>query len=174
MWLTPPGPYRFTTCRERELTLITQYFCDQTRTWRDSPDEGWAQCRDHLRDNEEYERRYTPFTHPFIPTRHDYDGQMIFGDLVGLKLPDICLKGEETPRKNLTQETCPDRRSNPGPLRDKRAWYRLLHSGGRTNFNCYLKSYWNEYHFLLLLQVKNSTFRDNTGIVINTYLPWIT
>ena len=39
----------------------------------------------------------------------DYDGQMIFGDLVGLKLPDIRLTGEEKPRKNLTQETCPDR-----------------------------------------------------------------
>ena len=39
----------------------------------------------------------------------DYGGQMIFGDLVGLKLPDILLTGEKKPRKNLTQETCPDR-----------------------------------------------------------------
>ena len=54
----------------------------------------------------------------------DYDGQMIFGDLVGLKLRDIRLIGEEKPRKNLTQETCPDRGSNPGPLRDSRACYR--------------------------------------------------
>ena len=60
----------------------------------------------------------------------DYDGQMIFGDLVGLKLPDIRLTGGEKPRKNLTQETCPDWGSNPGPLRDKRACYHLLHSGG--------------------------------------------
>ena len=59
----------------------------------------------------------------------DNDGQMIFGDLVGLKLP-YNLTGEEKPRKNLTQETCPDRESNPGPLRDKRACYPLLHSGG--------------------------------------------
>ena len=49
----------------------------------------------------------------------DYDSQMIYGDLVGLKLPDIQLTGEEKPRKNLTQETCPDRGSNPGPLREK-------------------------------------------------------
>ena len=55
---------------------------------------------------------------------------MIFGDLGGLKPPDICLTGEEKPRKNLTQETCPGRRSNPDPLRDKRACYHLLHSGG--------------------------------------------
>ena len=50
----------------------------------------------------------------------DYDGQMIFGEPWGLKLHDICLTGDEKPRKNLTQETCPDRGSNPGPLRDKR------------------------------------------------------
>ena len=50
----------------------------------------------------------------------DDDGQMISGDLGGLKLPDICLTGEEKPRKNLTQETCPDRGSNQSPLRDAR------------------------------------------------------
>ena len=60
----------------------------------------------------------------------DYDGQMIFRDLGSLKLPDIRLIGEEKPRKNLTQETCPDRGSNPGPLHDKRACYQLFHSGG--------------------------------------------
>ena len=59
-----------------------------------------------------------------------YNGQMIFGDLVGLKLPDIRLTGEEKTRKNLNQETCPDRVSNTGPLRDKRACYHLFHSGG--------------------------------------------
>ena len=63
----------------------------------------------------------------------DYGGQMIFGDLVGLKLPDIRLTGEEKPRKNLTQETCPDQGSNPGPLRDKRTCYHLFHSGGRLH-----------------------------------------
>ena len=62
----------------------------------------------------------------------DYDGQMIFGDLVGLKLPDISLTGEENPRKNLTQETCPDRGLNPGPLRDKRACYHVFHSGEQS------------------------------------------
>ena len=61
----------------------------------------------------------------------DYDGQMIFGELVGLKLPDIRLTDEEKPRKNLTQKICPDRGSNPGPLHDKRAYYHLFHSGGR-------------------------------------------
>ena len=55
---------------------------------------------------------------------------MIVWDLGGLKFPDICLTGEEKPRKNLTQETWPYRGSNPGPLRDKREYYHLLHSGG--------------------------------------------
>ena len=82
-----------------------------------------------------HERQYTPSTHSVIPKRRiwndDDDGQMVFGDLGGLEFPDICLSDEEKPRKNVTQETCPDRGSNPGPLRDKRAFYHSLHSGGR-------------------------------------------
>ena len=62
----------------------------------------------------------------------DDDGQMIFGDLVGLKLPDIRLTDEEKPRKNLIQETCSVRGSNPGPLRDRRACYHLFHRGGQN------------------------------------------
>ena len=50
-----------------------------------------------------HERQYTPSTHSVKPTRRiwndDYDGQMIFGDPGGLKFPDICLTGEEKPRK---------------------------------------------------------------------------
>ena len=59
----------------------------------------------------------------------------MFGDLVGLKLPDIRLTNEEKPQKNLTQETCSIQESNPGPLRGKRACYHLLHSGGPL-FSC--------------------------------------
>ena len=50
---------------------------------------------------------------------NDNDGQIILGDLGGQMLPDICLTGEEKPRENLTQETCPDRGSNPSPLREQ-------------------------------------------------------
>ena len=46
----------------------------------------------------------------------------------GLKLPDICLTGEEKPRKNLTQETYPDWGLNPGLLRDRHACYHLSHT----------------------------------------------
>ena len=64
---------------------------------------------------------------------------MIFGDLGGLKLPDICLTGDEKPRKNLAQETCPDWGLYLGPLHDKRACYHLLHSGGPINLIYHLK-----------------------------------
>ena len=37
----------------------------------------------------------------------DNDGQMIFGDLGGRKLPDICLTGEENPGKSITQKLVP-------------------------------------------------------------------
>ena len=37
----------------------------------------------------------------------DDDGQMKYGDLGGLKLPDISLTGEENPEKNLSQDTYP-------------------------------------------------------------------
>ena len=37
----------------------------------------------------------------------DNDGQMIFGDLGSLKLPDICLKGEEKLRKTSSRKLVP-------------------------------------------------------------------
>ena len=50
-----------------------------------------------------HERQYTPSTHSVIPTRRiwndDDDGQMLLGDLWGIKCPDICLTAEEKPRK---------------------------------------------------------------------------
>ena len=37
----------------------------------------------------------------------DNDDQMIFGDLGGPKLPDICLTGEEKPRKTSPRKPVP-------------------------------------------------------------------
>ena len=37
------------------------------------------------------------------------DGQIIFGDLVGLKLSDICLTGEENPEKTSSRKLVPTR-----------------------------------------------------------------
>ena len=91
---------------------------------------------------------------------------MIFGDLEGLKLPDISLTGEEKPRKKLTQESCPDQGSNPGPLRDRRACYRLTHSGGRA-LSCYKRTlfrltnagYVSKYHELIRVVENKDTHR---------------
>ena len=75
---------------------------------------------------------------------------MVLGDFGGLKFPDICLTDEENPEKNLAQETCPERGSNPGPLRDKRACYHLLHSGGLNkayiNIILKIKTMQRRYH----------------------------
>ena len=37
----------------------------------------------------------------------DYDGQMMFGDIVGLELPDIRLTGEENPEKTSPRKLVP-------------------------------------------------------------------
>ena len=39
--------------------------------------------------------------------KDDYDDQMIFGDLMGLKLPDIRLTGEENPEKTSPRKFVP-------------------------------------------------------------------
>ena len=69
---------------------------------------------------------------------------MIFGEIVGLKLSDICLTGKEKPRKNLTQESCPDQGLNPGPLLDRQACYHLLHSGGHSYSYFYIMLGYNK------------------------------
>ena len=80
----------------------------------------------------------------------DNDGQMIFGDLVGLKLPDIC----QEPQLNLTQETCPNRESNPGPLHDRHSCYHLVHSGGQIS---------SAYHIV----IKNASLFKYTSMLLD-------
>ena len=60
-----------------------------------------AQCLSQLQDRTKI-NYYTHHsrTHLFQQSEYEkdnYDGQMIFGDLLGLKFHDICLTGEETP-----------------------------------------------------------------------------
>ena len=38
---------------------------------------------------------------------NDLNGKLIFGDLVGLTFPDICLTGEGKPRKTLPRKRVP-------------------------------------------------------------------
>ena len=110
----PSGPYRATTCRERGLTLDHLHTFLPHKNMEDFPSWGKSSMPRPPPWQHEHERRDTPFTQPFILTRRiwkdDYDGQMIFGDLVGLKLPDICLTGEEKPRR----QPHPGNLSRPG------------------------------------------------------------
>ena len=85
-WLMPPGPYRASTCRERQLTLDqVQYILFWPHKDMESLP-GWviSSMRWPPPRHHKHERRYTPFTHPFILKRRVwkdvYDGQMIFGD----------------------------------------------------------------------------------------------
>ena len=97
-WPTPPGPYRATICRGRELNYgyIHTFLTTQGHG-------GPPRMSDQPNAEHKHERQYTPSTHSVIPTRRiwndEYDGQMIFGDLGSLKFIDICLTGEEKPRK---------------------------------------------------------------------------
>ena len=96
---------------------------------------------------------------------------MIFGDLVGLKLPDICVtyRWGKMPEKNLTQETCPDRGYNPGPLRDWRACYCLHHSGFWLNFSLKL----NKNIQQLKLKYKNKYTQSQNEINIRVYYQFL-
>ena len=129
-WPTPPGPYRATICRGRKKLWITYFFwphkdMEGLPGWVISPMPG-PPPRQH-----KHERQDTRSTHSVIPTRRIWNDDLLWpwgpwGPKVSWHLSDRWRK----PRKNLTQETCPDRGSNPGPLRDKRVCYHLLHSGG--------------------------------------------
>ena len=59
-----------------------------------------------------HERQYTPSLHPFIPARRiwndEYGGQMIFGDLVGLKFSrHLSYRWENTPKKTSPRKPVP-------------------------------------------------------------------
>ena len=112
-WPTPPGSYIATTCRERELNCGSHtYFFWPHKDMAGFP--GWAISpmpgpppRQHKHD-----RRYTPSTHPVIPTRRiwndDYDGQMILGDPGGPKVSwHLSDRWGKTPKKTSPRKRVP-------------------------------------------------------------------
>ena len=99
----------------------------------------------------------------------------VFGDLVDLKLPDICLTGEKTPEKPHPGSLC---RSNSGPLRDRRACYRLLHSGG-VNAWYIIETIANlpvsrHYQSLLYLEWISALLHVMTWSLLTVCFPWNT
>ena len=128
-WLTPPGPYRAMTFREWELAV------DHIHTLLSTQGPGGPpQIGDQFNSGATSETTRTLKTiHTIHLHIHSNKADMIRTIMIAKWYSSyICLTGEEKPRKHFTQEKSPDWGSNPGPLRDKRACYSLLHSGGQN------------------------------------------
>ena len=103
-------------------TTVPYILFDHTRTWRTSPDEWSAQCRGHIRDNTNM-KDDTHQAHTQSSQQGEYGmtittAKWYSGTLGGLKFPDICLTGEEKPRK----KTSPGSLSRPGIEPGPAAW----------------------------------------------------
>ena len=135
MWLTPPGPYWATACWEREFTLDHILNFLTTQGHGEPP-----RMRDQLNAGATSETTRTCKTiHIIHAPIHSNKANMkgwlwwpnnIRGSLGTKPSWHLSYRWGGKTRKNLTHETCLDRGSNPGKLSDRRACYRLLHSGG--------------------------------------------
>ena len=122
-----------------------------------------------------HERRYTPFTHLFILTRRiwkdDYDGQIIFGDLLGLKFPDNCLTGH--PGHNCH----PGNLSRPGIEPGPAAWQaRMLPPASqRWNNVLFCKKSWitfeYEKHVMFCVYTSGMPCMECKGNIASSNLP---
>ena len=124
------------------------YFFDHTRTWRASPDQGSAQCLGHLWDNTGMkDDTHHLHTHSFEKGEYEWiimTAKWYSGTSWAKSFLTFILQV----RKNLTQETCPDRGSNPGPLRERRACYRLPQGGGHRQTDRHTHTHTHTHIFL--------------------------
>ena len=132
-WLTPPGPYRATNCRERELTMENIHnFLTTQEHGRASSDEGSAQCRGHLLDNTDM-KDDTHHSHTHWFQQGEKKGLLwcpnILGTLVDLKLWHVIQV-----RKNPEKKPHPGNLSRlgiePGPAVLQARMLPPVHSGG--------------------------------------------
>ena len=111
-WPTPPGPYRATTCRGRELNYESHtYFFDHTRTWRASPDEWSTQRRGHLRDSTNMKDN-THQAHAQSSQQGEYGMMMTTakwysGTLGALSFPIFVLQVRKNPEKTSPRKLVP-------------------------------------------------------------------
>ena len=130
----PLSPYRATTCRERELTQDHKTFLTTNGNgglprMSDQPNAGASS-----ETAQTWKTRYTIHA-PIHSNKAKTKGWLWRpNDIRGACGPEaswlLSYRWGKTPKKNLNQETCPDRGSNPWPLRDRRACYHLFDSGG--------------------------------------------
>ena len=164
-WLTPSGPYRDTTCQRREIISGSRNTFLTTQGHGGTP---WMSVQLNAGATSE-----TAQTWKTIHSRHTliHSNKMnlkwwlwqpndIWGPC-GLKFPDICLTGEEKPRKNLTQETCPELGSNLGLLHDRCTCYCLLHSSGLETICFSLNSVLSFKHSFFLLSEPSKLISTN-------------
>ena len=119
-WPTPPGPYRATTCRGSELNYGS-HTCFLTTQGHGVP----PRMSDQPNAGATSETAQTWKTiHTKHALSHPYKVNMEWwlrrpNDIRGPWGPKVSWHLSyrwEKPQKNLTQGTCPDRGSNPGPL----------------------------------------------------------
>ena len=121
---------RATTCRERELTFDHIHTFLTTQEHEGPPGWGISSMPGPSLKQHELEK-----THAIHANKVNMKGWLWRpNDIRGPCGPEtswhLSYCWGKAP-KNFTQETCPDRRSNPGPLLDRCACYRLPHRGGR-------------------------------------------
>ena len=132
----PPWPYRATTCRGRELN------CDRRHTFLTTQgDGGPPRMSDQPDDRATSETAQTWKTiHTKHTPIHTNKANMEWwlrrpNDIRGPCGPKVSrhlsYRWGKTPKKPHP------RGSNPGPLRDKRACYHLLHSGGLAQYKLF-------------------------------------
>ena len=120
MWPSPPGRYRATTCRGRELNYGSHTYFFTTKGHGGPP-----QMSDQPNAGATSETAQTWNT---VHTKHTLShpnktkiewwlrhGQMIFGDLGGLKFHDICLTGEEKSQEKPHPGNLSQPGIEPGP-----------------------------------------------------------
>ena len=133
----PPGPYRATTCRGRELNYGSHTsFFDHTRTWRASPDEWSARCRGNLRDSTNMKDNTHQAHTPIHTNKANKEWWLrrpndIRGPCGSKVSRHLTYRWGKTPKKphpeNLSRPGI-----EPGPAAWQRDCYHLLHSGGQV------------------------------------------
>ena len=125
-WLTPPGSYRATTCRGRELIFGSHIHLRPKKDINGLP-RWWISS---MPEPPPRQHKYESDTYTLIHSNKANIKWWLWrtNDIRGLCGPKVSwhlsYRWAKTPKK-------PHRGSNPGPLRDRRACYRLFHSGGR-------------------------------------------
>ena len=112
--------------------------------------------------------------HPFILTRRiwkdDYDGQMIFGELMGLNLPAICLKGEEKPRKNPHTGNLSRSEIEPGSA----AWQARMLPPASQRWTCLFINLYIIYYVIMIILLISVLWEMNvTSLSMSFLLYWL-